>query len=144
MAAIVFVSFTVAYLAMGADGAFEPESYEVSRLWLAVWFVGSLAAAIVGGLVCAAVAKGGKPIVALAVLVLVLGAADAAMKLAPRDDLPTTRSGEVGNFEAMMSARMPPWVAVTTPLIGALGVVIGGRLKRASATPVAQPDAPAA
>jgi hypothetical protein len=132
MAAIVFVSFAVAYLAMGAEGAFQPESYEVSRLWLVVWFVGSLAAAVAGGWVCAAVAKSAKPVVALAVLVLMLGAIQATCELALPRDTPTTRSGDVGNFEAMTNARMPPWVAITTPLLGFVGTLLGGRLKRAA------------
>ncbi len=129
LAAVVFVSFTAAYLAMGTERAFQPESYEVSQLWLVVWFVGSLVGAIVGGWVGAAIAKSGKPVIALAIVVLVLGAADAAMKLTARD-LPTKRSGDLGNLEAAEIRRVPPWVAITTPLIGACGILLGARFKR--------------
>ena len=45
----VFVSFSAAYLTMGTEGAFQPGSYEVSGLWLAVSFVLSLGAAVGGG-----------------------------------------------------------------------------------------------
>ena len=73
----VFVSFTAAYLLMGADGAFLPGSYEVSLTWLAASFVLGLLAALVGGIVCAKIAPAGRAPDVLAVLVLVLALASA-------------------------------------------------------------------
>ena len=57
MAATVFFTFTAAYLIMGADGSFKPGTYEVSALWLIVSFVLSFVAAVLGGYVCALIAK---------------------------------------------------------------------------------------
>ena len=73
MFVLVFVTFSAAYLAMGAEGAFKTGSYEVTALWLAVSFVLSFIAALGGGFVCAAIAKNPKATLALAGLVLVLG-----------------------------------------------------------------------
>ncbi|MBM4109337.1 MAG: hypothetical protein FJ255_11125 [Phycisphaerae bacterium] len=54
MAAVVFGLFTGAYPLLGADGAFKPNSWEVSTTWLAASFALGLIAAVMGGLVCGA------------------------------------------------------------------------------------------
>ncbi len=125
----VFVALTVAYLAMGTDRAFQPGSYEVTGLWLSVHMPIALVAAIAGGFVCAAVARGGQATVWLAGLVLVLGLAMAVPVMMGAGPEPQPRTADVGNFQAMAQARQPAWVAVVTPLIGAAGVWLGGRLK---------------
>ena len=42
MAVLIFLTFTLAYLTMGSEGAFQPGTYEVTALWLVVSFVLSL------------------------------------------------------------------------------------------------------
>jgi len=131
MAALVFITFTLAYLAMGADGAFKPGTYDVTALWLAVSFALSVVGALLGGFVCAAVAKGPKAPVALVGIVFVLGLVFAvATVMAPEDPTPKVRQGDVGNLEAMQGAKQPVWVAFLNPLIGTAGVLAGVRLKR--------------
>jgi len=130
----VFVSFSVAYLAMGTDRAFRPGSYEVSGLWLAVSFVLSVPAALVGGWLCARLNRGGKAPWVLAGLVLVLGLLMAVPVLQASGQTPEPRSAEVGNLEAMSRARQPAWVALLNPLIGCAGVVLGARLRKPAAT----------
>lgn len=39
---------------------------------------------------------------------------------------------EVGNTEAMMKAQQPVAVTILNPVIGAIGVMIGARLRRPS------------
>lgn len=56
----IFVTFSAAYLAMGADRAFQPGNYEVSALWLVVSFGFGLLAATLGGWLCAKISRGGK------------------------------------------------------------------------------------
>jgi len=130
MFALVFVTFTLAYLAMGADGAFKPGTYEVSVLWLTASIVLGLVAAVAGGYVCAVVGRSAKAPLALAVVVLVIGFGLAfANSDAPDPDTPQVRDGAVGNFEAMQSARQPTWLTMVNPVIGAIGVLIGGRLR---------------
>ena len=130
MFALVFVTFTAAYLAMGADRALQTGSYDVSALWLAVGFALSVLAAVAGGYVCAWIARRRGPAVALAGLVLVLGLAMALMgALAPPADRPSTRTGDVGNLEAMKYARTPTWIALINPLIGSAGVLMGARMR---------------
>ena len=54
-----------------------------------------------------------------------LGTAARAGAVAPR-------TGEVGNIEAMQSARTPLVVLLLNPLIGAVGVLVGGRALHAA------------
>ena len=69
----VIVSFSVLYIAMGADRAFRPGSYDASPLWLVLSFVLSFLAALLGGVAAIAVGKRAKAAMALAVFVLLLG-----------------------------------------------------------------------
>ena len=126
---LVFTLFTAAYLAMGTEAAFTPGTYEVSTLWVVISFVLGLVAALVGGYVCAAIARRGKAPLALAALVLGLGLLFAIpMLTAPKASAP--RAGGVPNLEAMRNARTPGWVALLNPFVGAVGVLLGARLKR--------------
>lgn len=131
MAFAVFLSFMLLYLAIGANGAFEPGSYEVSLPWIVLSTILSFAAAFVGGTVCARLATAQRAPIALAGIVLGLGLAMALPMLNPAEDLrPTVRTEAVGNMEAMANARQPAWIALANPFIGAAGVLAGAR-KRA-------------
>ena len=135
MALLVFGTFTLAYLAMGTDGAFKPSSYDVTPLWLATSFALGLLAAVVGGFVCASIAKGTKAPAILAGAVLVLGLLMAIQVLtAPAADSPKVRSSEVGNMDAMMSAEQPAWVALLNPFVGVAGTLLGASFKRRNAS----------
>ncbi|MCI0350137.1 MAG: hypothetical protein L0Z53_11995 [Acidobacteriales bacterium] len=132
MFAFVFLTFSAAYLAMGTDGAFQPGTYEASMQWLVVSFVLGFIGAMAGGCTAVWIAQRMKAGHALALVVLVLGFALAgAMAMAPADTRPTVRTGDVPNFEAMQNARQPMWVALLNPLVGAIGVIVGARMKGA-------------
>jgi len=131
MAILVFGSFSVAYLAMGSERAMMPGSYEVTALWIMVSIVLSLGAAIIGGITCAAVSRGGKAPLYLVGLVLVLGLSMALPALkTSRNAEAMVRAGSVGNFEAMKNAHQPDWLTLANPFLGALGVLVGARLRR--------------
>ncbi len=128
MAVLIFALFTGAYLVLGPDRSFKPESYEPSVLWLAVSFALGLGAAIAAGFVAATIAPGTRVGPALAIVVIVLGLLMAIPNLTAT---PSTeaRTSTVGNMEAMMKTRQPAWVAVLNPFVGAAGVMIGARLR---------------
>lgn len=129
MFAFVFVSFTAAYLALGADGSFKPGTYDVSTMWIAVSSVLSLIAAILGGWIAVLIARSATPPKVLAGLVLVLGLLMAIPAfLSSGQPAPPARTADVGNLDAMMKARTPPVLALITPLIGAAGVMLGASL----------------
>jgi len=129
---LVFLLFTGAYFAMGAEGAFQLGSYSPSALWLAVSFALGFVAALAAG--CTAVWIGRKMTAgyALAGLVFVLGLVFAIPTIMePPDPAAIVRLGDVPNLEAMQNARQPLWVALVNPFLGAVGVMIGARLKGA-------------
>ena len=127
---VVFLSFTVAYLVLGADRTFLPGTYEVSMLWLGISFGLAFVAAVIGGLVCTIIARGYKAALILVILIIVMGVALALPTMNQVDaGKKSVRDATVGNLEAMMNAKQPTWVALLNPVIGAVGVFLGSRLK---------------
>ena len=124
-------AFMTIYTIVGADWSFRPRSFEASTRWTVMQFAVVLVTTIIAGLICAVIAKGAKAPLALAVVVLVLGLslAAAATALKPADTH-EVRTGNVSNMDAMNKARHPTWVVFLGPFIGAVGVVIGGKLRR--------------
>jgi hypothetical protein len=130
---LIFLAFTCAYLLMGTNNAFKPGSYQASNRWIAMSFAVSFVVAIIAGLICAAIAKGGKAPLALVIVVLVLGFLTAIFATRAQNARPDmVRMGGVSQMEAMQRAKEPPWVRFTFPLVGAVGILIGGKLKRRS------------
>lgn len=128
MALIVFAGLTAAYLAMGTARAFEPGSYDVSKLWIVVSIVVMVAAALAGGFVCGKVAKTGTAVKVLIGVVVVLGlfsAVSAMNQPAPA----TPRPESLTNFEAMTQAKPPAWAGFMNVLIGVVGVAVGAGRK---------------
>ncbi len=131
MFVFVFVSFSCAYLAMGADRAFRPGSYDVSTMWLVTSTVLGLAGAAAGGLVCSLIARrGSKAPIVLAGLLLALGLLMAVPALRSENAPREVRTAGVGNIEAMGKAKTPVIAALLNPLVGAVGVVAGARLRK--------------
>ncbi len=67
---LVFVGL---YAFVGPAQAFKPASYLASNRWIAMSFVAIIITAIIAGLICAAIARGGRAPLALAIVVLVIG-----------------------------------------------------------------------
>lgn len=128
MAIFSFAIFTCAYLGLGVERVFEPESYDISTIWIVCMIVFGLIGGILGGWVCAAISKSKGACMALAGLVLALGlifSIMTKMKEAPE----TARTGDVPNLEAMQKAQTPTWLCFLNPFVVAAGVVFGGKKK---------------
>ena len=126
----VFMSI---YTTMGPDWSFKPASYQASTRWTVMQFTVILITAAIAGLVCAIIARSSKASLVLAGVVLGLGLALGAVATTMRPaDTHEVRTGNVPNMEAMNKARHPMWVVFLGPFIGAVGAVIGGKLKRNS------------
>lgn len=125
----LFAAFTGCYLALGAEGAFQTDSYEVSTIWIALTVVVCLLAGIVGGFLCATISKSKRTCQIFAFIVFFGGllACIPAMKRNP--DAPNVRAGEVSNLEAMGLAVSPMWLHLLTPVVSAAGVLLGARMK---------------
>lgn len=137
MAVIVFGGLTVAYISLGADRAFEPGGYDISKLWLSVMFVVGVVAALAGGFVAKLIAGACTPPKVLAGIVLVLGVALTIPTMGtPPPQEP--RTAAVSNLEAMGKARTPAWAGFANALIGCIGVMVGAGMgkQRAGGRPI--------
>ena len=131
MFAFVFITFTILYFILGAEGSFESGTYEVSLIWIIISFILGLAAAVLGGYICVLISKNQKAALVLAGLVLVLGIAMAIPALGDAtNEVQEMRSADVPNMEAMQKAKQPPIVLLLNPIIGALGVFAGSKLRK--------------
>lgn len=131
MFAFVFITFTILYFILGAEGSFESGTYEVSPIWIVISFMLGLAAAVLGGYICVLIAKNQKAALVLAGLVLVLGIAMAIPALGDAtNEVQEMRSADVPNLEAMQKAKQPPIVLLLNPIIGAFGVFAGSKLRK--------------
>jgi hypothetical protein len=102
-----------------------------SNRWIAMAFGIYFVIAIIGGFLCALIARGGKAPLALAIVVFVLGLLLAIPSvIAHRTNPNEVRVGAVSNMEAMQKAKEPIWVPFTFPIIGVVGVLVGSRLRR--------------
>jgi hypothetical protein len=103
MAIFAFAIFTCAYLGLGVDRVFEPESYNVSAIWIVIMIAIALIGGILGGLVCAAISKSKGACMVFAGIVLALGLI-VAVPQAMKEHTATARSGDVPNLSAMQMA----------------------------------------
>lgn len=123
---VFFIVFVVASLLMRPEGSFRPGTYDVSTLWIVMRLVAVFFAGIVGGRICLAIARERRAAYILAIVVVVF---ELGLWLAvPRDD-PGERPAVVTTLEAMQNARMPTWLALLNPLVGAAGVLTAASLK---------------
>lgn len=131
MFVVIFATFSIAYLILGPDRAFAPGSYEISASWLVLSIVLSFLAAVAGGYVCTVIGRGSWAPYGLAVIVGVLGLLSAVPAFTAEPP-PASRSAAVSTVDAMQNAREPRWLAIGYPVIGVIGVLVGGsgRLNR--------------
>jgi amino acid transporter len=130
MAAMVVATFSIAYLVLGADRSYQPGTYDVTTLWIVISLVLSIAAAVVGGLTAAAIARSAGPPKVLAAVVLVLGFAMAIYALRAEPPTQNARTTNPSVFEAGTVSRQPTWIALANPILGAVGVLVGAALAR--------------
>jgi hypothetical protein len=126
MAIIVTLLCLGGFVALGVDRFFQPDSYEVSRLWLGVSVLISICSAVLGGYLCAAISRRMGACKVLALIVFALGILFCLPKM--REDT-NWRAGEVPAWQVMNLAQMPAWMYIVTPVVGAIGVLLGARIK---------------
>jgi hypothetical protein len=126
-----FAAFVTLYAILGPEQAFAPGLYLASTKWIAISGVILLITGSLAGLIAALIAKGGRASLALAIVVVVLGivlAIPAMMKATVNSKL--TRTGDVPSMQAAQLAYWPVWCPFVFPFVSAIGVMIGGKLKR--------------
>jgi Co/Zn/Cd efflux system component len=124
-----FAVFACAYFGLGVERIFQSDSYEVSALWLVLSAAIGLGAGTLGGYVCAAISKSKRTCELFAALVLIILVLFCIPKM--RDPNPHVRAGDVSFGDAMRLTQMPLWMHALNPVLGAVGVLLGARMKKA-------------
>src|SRR5262245_17855603 len=113
MFVVVFLSFTVGYIALGQSRVLHTGTLEVPGTWLAFALVLSAIAAVAGGIVCGLITRPStKPVMWLAIICLVLGLLSAIVPVvSPPPPPPDPLPADITAMEAAGYARQPTWYA---------------------------------
>jgi hypothetical protein len=123
-----FVAFIAVFSMLGVDFVFQPESFAVTPLWWMFSAVIGLVGSALAGYVCAAISKSIRVCQVFAGIVFVVLILFCIPKM--RDPTPRVRSGPVSTMDAMRLTQMPIWMHVLNPVLSALGVILGARMKK--------------
>ncbi|PYJ09888.1 MAG: hypothetical protein DMF06_08315 [Verrucomicrobia bacterium] len=130
MAILITIIFIAAFLVLGIERAFQPDSYEISALWIGISLVIGFGSAIPGGYVCAAISRNWRACQVLAVVVVVLGLLLCLPAIQRSNEGPNVRAGEISAFQAMQLGVAPIWMHLLNPVLGAAGILLGARMKK--------------
>ena len=152
MAVWVMGTFAAAFFTLGESYAFDESTNQVTLVWCLLDLGLGLIGAVLGGFTAAAIGAGPTktPVKVLAGLVLLLGLGQAAwMMYGPEaEPEPSTEvlfnepvaedpEGLLAKVRAQMEAAMeyeqPTWYPFALPVVGLVGVLLGGKLKRKGA-----------
>ena len=152
MAVWVFGTFAAAIYTLGESYAFDESTNQVTLVWCLLDLGLALIGAVLGGFTAAAIGAGPTktPVKVLAGVVLLLGLGQAAgMMYGPEADPesstevlfnePVAEEPEgllakvIAEMEAAMEYQPPTWYPFALPVVGLVGVLLGGKLKRKGA-----------
>jgi hypothetical protein len=124
------LAFAALYVGLGVERVFQPDSYEISTLWLVLSIVGSFFVALLAGWLCVAISKSFRVGQIFALIVLVGSAIMCVSAFYREPDGPHVRAGEVGFFDGMERGVSPRWLHAVNPVLTAAGALAGARMKR--------------
>ncbi|MEE8134368.1 MAG: hypothetical protein V3T56_04895 [Gemmatimonadales bacterium] len=131
--AVMFVGvmglMSVAWIGLGADRAFLPDSWDITMSWILISLVVGIIAAVAGGYVCIAIGKDPVAIMWLLTLVLVLGFGIAILQVFGPEVPMRVRPANVSMGDAMSGAQQPLWLAFLNPILGIIGILLGARMR---------------
>lgn len=129
MSLFFFAVFAGAYFALGIERVFQPDSYEVSTLWLVIHGVVFFCGGILACLVSVAISRTQRTCQVLAFVIFVAGILLCIPAMRDSGGL-NIRAGEVSNMEAIKLAKLPNWMHLLAPAIGAAGVLLWARMEK--------------
>ena len=118
------------YFLLGVERMFQPDSYEVSVLWIVLTLVVGFLGTLLGGYLCAWISKSWRTCQVFALIVFLLALIQCLSALKRNPDAPNVRAGEVTYLEAVGLAVTPLWLHFVNPVISGVGVLLGAGLKR--------------
>ena len=130
MFALFMAIFTGLYFLLGVERVFQPDSYEVSMLWIVLTLVVGFLGTLLAGYLCASMSKNWRTCQVFALIVFLLALIQCLSALKRNPDAPNVRAGEVTYLEALGLAVTPLWLHFVNPVISGVGVLLGAGLKR--------------
>lgn len=129
---VIIASLFLVWQILGGSGAFSGDGPEPSMAWNLAALASGLVAAFVGGKTAAKIGRGPRAAHILLTLVLALGlfgalTAESAWERRQQQAPEGKAAGDLTFLEAGTVARSPTWYNWTIPLVGAIGVFLGGR-----------------
>src|SRR5262249_45646638 len=99
--------------------------------WIGMTLVINIVVSIIGGFICALIAKGGKAPLGLAIVAVVFGIGVGVGDSEKREKNGGFVGGaETRQLERVQKADWAVWVPFTFPFISAIGILTGSRLRR--------------
>ncbi len=127
MTILVIGLFMGLWFGFGPNRLLKPGSFEGNLLITIAAPSITVFCGLFGGWMCARISRGTKPVLVLACIVLGLGMLMAYFTL--QKPFPTgPRDPNMSVAELMDKGREPTWVALSNPILGAMGVLVGGFL----------------
>jgi ABC-type antimicrobial peptide transport system permease subunit len=129
MSLFFFAIFAGGYYALGLERVLQPDSYEVSTLWLVIHAVVYFCGGILACVVAVAISRTQRTCQVLAFVIFVAGVLLCIPAMRDSGGL-NIRAGEVSNSEAMKLAKLPNWMHLLGPALGAAGVLLYARTEK--------------
>jgi ABC-type antimicrobial peptide transport system permease subunit len=127
---VFFGLITGCFFLLGVERVFQPDSYEVSRTWLALTLIVSFLGAVIGGYLCLSISRSWGTCQVLALIVLMLTSISCILEFRRiNPDAPNIRAGDVEYFDAMKLGVPPRWFPFVNPIVTCMGVLVGARIK---------------
>jgi len=130
----MFVFFMVVaigcYVALGSERVFQPDSYEISMLWLVLTVVVSFLASAIAGYLCAAISGSWTTCRVFAFIVFLATLGFCVASLRQSQESPNVRASEVSYGDGMRLGVSPMWLHFVSPVISGIAVLVGARMKR--------------
>jgi len=125
MVILIMSAFAALLFGIGIDRLLEPGTWKGNMFFSAAVPAITASVGLFGGWMCAKVARTKGPVLALAAVVLVLGFTSAYFTLQKPE--PTgPREPNMTMKEFREKGREPAWVALSNPILGAIGVLCAG------------------
>jgi len=123
---VVSAGFIAGLFGLGLDWILEPGSYNATTKWSVISIGIGLVGAIIGGLICSLIARTSIAVKALAAVLLVMGGVSAGLTLMSERPEPGPRPADETMEVSIPKLQEPAWVAIANPIVGFVGVMIGG------------------
>ena len=128
---VIFMGIFVGlYFVLGIARVFQPDSYEVSMLWIIITLGVAFLVTMFAGFLCAAISKSWRTCQVFALIVFLLALWQCFSAVRRDSEGPNVRAGDVTYLEAIGHAVTPMWLHFVNPVVNGLGILIGGRMKR--------------